>query len=151
MGYIEELRRKIGHFPIILAGSAVLILNERDELLMLLRTDNGCWGIPGGGMEPGERLEVTAARETLEEAGLRIHDLVLFGVFSGPELFYQYPNGDQTYNVVAVYVTRRVSGEVMVHPAEHTDWKYFSLDHLPENISPPIRPILAKFCLEYKG
>ncbi len=151
MGYIEELRQMVGHFPIILAGAAVLMLNEHGELLMLLRSDNGCWGIPGGAMEPGERLEDTAVRETLEEAGLRIHDLALLDVFSGPELNYQYPNGDQTYNVVAVYVTRRFSGEITVHPAEHTDWKYFPLDHLPENISPPIRPVLAKFMAANKG
>src|SRR5512142_640538 len=107
MDYVRELRQMIGHFPIILTGAAVLILNEREELLMLLRTDNGCWGVPGGIMELGEHLEETAARETLEEAGLRVHDLALFGVFSGPELTYQYPNGDMTYNVIVVYFTRR--------------------------------------------
>ncbi len=150
MDYIRELRRMVGHFPIILTGAAVLILNERDELLMLLRTDNGCWGVPGGAMEPGERLEETAARETLEEAGLHIHGPALFGVFSGPELFYQYPNGDMAYNVVAVYLTRQASGDIAIHPDEHTGWKYFSLDHLPENISPPIRPILVKFLAGYR-
>ncbi len=150
MGYIEKLRQMIGHFPIILAGAAVIVLNERNELLMLLRTDNSCWGIPGGGMELEENLEETAARETLEEAGLRIFDLALFGVFSGPELFYRYPNGDETHNVVAVYLTNRVSGEIKINPAEHTDWKYFPLDRLPENISPPIRPILAKLVAAYR-
>ncbi len=150
MGYIEKLRQMVGHFPIILAGAAVLVLNEHGELLMLLRTDNGCWGIPGGGMELGENLEETAARETLEEAGLRIFDPALFGIFSGPELFYRYPNGDETFNVVAVYLTNRVSGEIKINPSEHTDWKYFPLDQLPENISPPIRPILAKLVAAYQ-
>ncbi len=158
MDYIRQLRQMIGHFPIVLVGAAVLILNERDELLMLLRTDNGCWGVPGGAMEPGERLEETAARETREEAGLHIHDLALFGVFSGPELAYRYPNGDMTYNVTVAYVARhasgaasRGSGEIKVNPAEHTEWNYFPLDHLPENISPPIRPVLARFLAREHG
>ena len=145
MDYIHAMRQKIGHSPLILAGAAVLILNERDELLMLLRTDNGCWGVPGGSMELGERMEDTAARETFEECGLRLHDLSLYDVFSGPELIYQYPNGDITYNVTAAYVTRRFSGEITLDPREHTQWAFFPLDALPANISPPIRVILAKF------
>ena len=54
--YIRQLRQKIGHDPLIIPGATVLIFNEQGELLMLLRTDNGCWGVPGGAMEPGERL-----------------------------------------------------------------------------------------------
>jgi ADP-ribose pyrophosphatase YjhB (NUDIX family) len=72
MGYIEDLRKKIGHSPIIMVGAAALIFNEQNELLLLHRTDNGCWGIPGGALEPGESLEDTARRETREESGLNI-------------------------------------------------------------------------------
>ncbi len=145
MGYILSMRQKIGHAPLILAGAAVLILNERGELLMLLRTDNGCWGVPGGAMEPGERLEETAARETLEECGLRVQGLALLDVFSGPEMAYQYPNGDMTYNVTAAYLAQAASGEIVLNLAEHTRWGYFPLEHLPEAISPPIKTILEKF------
>ena len=66
MGYIEELRKLIGNYPIILVGAAALILDQQDRLLLLRRTDNGCWGIPGGAMEPGESLADTVKRETLK-------------------------------------------------------------------------------------
>jgi len=143
--YIRQIRNKIGHDPLILAGSAALIFNDRGDLLMLLRTDNGCWGIPGGAMEPGERLEETAARETLEETGLRVEKMKLFGIFSGPELAYVYPNEDVTYNVTAAYVARGVSGEIKLNIEEHLEWRYFSLQALPERISPPIRIILREY------
>jgi 8-oxo-dGTP pyrophosphatase MutT (NUDIX family) len=149
MDYISFLRKKIGHDPIILVGGAVLILNDRQELLMILRSDNGAWGVPGGMMEPGETVEETATRETLEETGLRVHTLTLFGVFSGPEFYYVYPSGDAVYNVSVVYLTDDVSGEIELDETEHTRWQYFSLDSLPENVSPPIRPVLKKFAEEY--
>jgi 8-oxo-dGTP pyrophosphatase MutT (NUDIX family) len=145
MSYIQELRQHVGNAPLIMVGAAVLILNNRDELLMLLRTDNGCWGIPGGAMEPGESLEETARRETLEETGLAIENLYLLDAFSGPELYYRYPDGNQVFNVTAVFIAPEVSGEILVGLDEHEQWKYYPLDHLPENISPPIKPILARF------
>ena len=143
--YIRQLRQKIGHDPLIIPGATVLIFNEQGELLMLLRTDNGCWGVPGGAMEPGERLEETAARETIEETGLHIDGLSLFDVFSGPELYYEYPNGDITYNVSVVYTTCQVSGEIRVNPEEHSEWRYFALQRLPEKVSPTIKAILKKY------
>jgi len=127
-----------------MVGAAVLVFNERNELLMMLRTDNNCWGIPGGAMEPGESLEETARRETLEETGLVVGHLTLLDVFSGPGLYYRYPDGNQVYNVTAVYLALEVSGEILLGQDEHSRWGYFGLDAVPENTSPPIRPVLSR-------
>jgi 8-oxo-dGTP pyrophosphatase MutT (NUDIX family) len=151
MGYIEELRERIGNRPVILVSAAVLILDARECLLLVRRSDNGSWGPPGGMMEPGETLEETARRETHEETGLVVGVMQMLGVFSGPELYYRYPNGDEVYNVTAAYVTGDVSGEIQVDPAEHTEMGYFELERLPEPVSPPIRPILAHFLQERAG
>lgn len=140
--YIREMRQKIGHAPLIVAGAAVLIFDKCGRLLMMRRTDIGSWGIPGGAMEPGERLAETAARETLEETGLLVSDLTLFDVFSGPELIFQYPNGDVTCNVSAVYSTHTARGQIVLNTDEHTEWRCFPLDQLPVDISPPIRCVL---------
>lgn len=145
MDYISEMRKKIGHSPLIIPGAAVLLLNDHEELLMLLRKDNEYWGIPGGAMEPGEQLEETAAREVFEETGMRINDLSLFDVFSGAELYYEYPNGDLVYNVSVVFIANHPNEEITVNPNEHSEWKFFPLKNLPGNISPPIKLILTKF------
>ncbi len=145
MGYIEELRQLIGHRPMIMVGATVLLLDEENRLLLMLRTDNGLWGVPGGAMEPGETLEDTARRETLEETGLDVQDLHLFGVYSGPRLYYRYPNGDEVYNVAIVYTARAAPGEPRLDPAEHSCWQYVAPDRLPEQVSPPIIPILNDF------
>ena len=145
MDYIREIRSRIGHFPVILTGATVLIINNNKELLMLLRSDNGCWGLPGGMLEPGERLEDTAIRETLEETGLLLSHITLFGVFSGPELYYQYPNGDEVYNVSAVYTSISMEPEVKLDLSEHSDWKYFPFDRLPKKISSPVKIIIERY------
>ena len=108
------------------------------------RSDNNCWGMPGGSLEPGEFVEDAAKRETLEEAGLEICDMSLFGVFSGPELYYKYPNGDEVYNVMIAYLSDNWRGDVKIND-EHTEWHWFEADQIPENISPPIKPVIEKF------
>jgi 8-oxo-dGTP pyrophosphatase MutT (NUDIX family) len=146
MSYIREIRKLIGNTPLIMAGAAALIFDEAGRLLLLRRTDNGCWGLPGGAMEPGESLEETARRETWEETGLEIGDITLFKVFSGPELYYCYPDGAQIYNVTAVYVPKTVTGGIQLDPAEHTEIGFFEVNKFPIPVSPPIEPILE--CLK---
>src|SRR5664280_453363 len=98
MNYIQSLRQYIGHRPILMVGAAILIVNNENRLLLLERSDSSCWGPPGGAVELGEEVEAAARRETLEETGLEIGGMELFGVFSGPQLYYRYPNGDEVYN-----------------------------------------------------
>ena len=144
MDYILQLRQYIGHRPILMVGAAILVLDEQNRLLMVKRSDNGCWGLPGGSTEPGEAVEEAARRETWEETKLKIGEMSLFGVFSGPELYYKYPNGDEVYNVTIMYLSRDCHGEVELND-EHTEWRWFPADEIPEDISPPLKPVLEQF------
>ena len=146
MGYVDELREIVGNRALILAGATVLILDGDDQLLMLRRTDNGCWGVPGGVMELGESIEDTAKRETKEEIGIEIRDLELFGVYSGPELHYLYPDGAEVYNLSVVYLIRGFDGEIKLNRDEHSEYRFFDIRALPTEISPPIKPILSDLC-----
>jgi len=144
MDYILQLREYIGHRPILMVGAAILVLDEQNRLLMMKRSDSGYWGLPGGATEPGEVVEDAAKRETFEEVNLEVGVMSLFSVFSGPELYYKYPNGDEVYNVTVVYVSRQWSGEVKLN-GEHTEWGWFETDKIPDDVSPPIRPVIEKF------
>jgi 8-oxo-dGTP pyrophosphatase MutT (NUDIX family) len=138
------LRRHVGHAPLIMAAGTIFALDERGRILMMLRTDNGCWGVPGGAVEPGESVEDAARRETREETGLEVGEMALFDVFSGPDMYYVYPNGDQVHNVSVVYLTRDLRGEIRLDLSEHSRYDWFPLDALPENISPPLRIALNR-------
>jgi len=67
MDYLASLRRFVGHAPLLMVGAAVLILDDHDRLLLLKRSDSGCWGPPGGAVELGEAVEDAARREVSEE------------------------------------------------------------------------------------
>ena len=148
MVYILELRQYIGHRPVLMVGAGVFVLDEENRLLLMKRRDNECWGFPGGSTEPGEVVEDAARRETLEEANIRIGEMSLFGVFSGPELYYKYPNGDEVYNVTIMYLSHDWQGDIQISD-EHTEWRWFAVDEIPENISPPIIPIIEQFKQSY--
>ncbi len=104
MGYIEDMRNLVGNHPLILIGSHAIILNEKDEVLLQLRTDFNRWGIIGGALEYNETLEDALKREVYEETGLIIKNPELFRTYSGPDYFQIYPNGDQVHGVLVVYI-----------------------------------------------
>lgn len=131
MSYLQNLCASIGHQPIIAIGATVIVSDEHDAVLMQLRSDTHTWGLPGGAMEIGETLEETARRELREETGLEAERMQLLGVFSGPEFFFEYPNGDQLHSVVILYKASGVSGEMKMTDGESLDLAYFPLDQLP--------------------
>lgn len=132
MSYLAELRKYVGQRPIINIGATIIVTNNKNELLLNLRSDTGTWGIIGGGLELGESLEETAARELWEEAGLKAERFELLDVLSGSELFFRYPNGDETYTVIVLYKAVGVSGVPRINDDESSRLEYFSVNALPE-------------------
>jgi nucleoside triphosphatase len=84
----------------------------------------GRWGLPGGGIEPGETLESALRREIREEVGLEIAQIEpLFfkdGVF--PKL---YPDGrrEEIYMIFLVFACQSLGQEVRLNEElEAYDW-----------------------------
>lgn len=141
--YIKSMRKIVGHMPILQCGASVIVENEKGEILLELRKDNNCWAYPGGAVELDEVVEDAAKRELYEETGIIAENLELFGVFSGKDLHYIYPNGDEVSNIDIVYICRAsFTGELKMQKDEVLDLKFFPVTALPENISPPVvRPL----------
>lgn len=133
MEYYKQLRKYVGHQPLILPGSNVIILNDKGQILLQER-EPGIYGLPGGLMELGESFEETARREVLEETGLHIESLQLCQVYSGPDYYVENPNGDTFYSVSAVYKTSEYSGEILADEIESISLQFFSATQLPDGI-----------------
>lgn len=144
--YILDLRKLVGQRPLIQCGASVII-TKNDKILMQLRKDNEKWGLPGGSVELGETVEETAIREVKEETGLIISrkDLKLLGVFSGDSQHYIYPNGDEVYNVVTVFITHKCSGELCIDNDESWSLRFFDIDKIPSQINPPDIEVIQKY------
>ena len=143
--YILDLRKIVGHRPLLQVGAGIIVVDAQGRILLQLRSDNHSWSYAGGSIELDENVEDTARRELFEETGLIAEKLELFGVFSGKELHYVYPNGDEVSNVDIVYVCRQYSGTLKCQEGEVDALEFFPIDQIPENLSPPIRPTLHKW------
>ena len=136
MGYIMNLRNYVGHTPLIMTCAGVLFINEKGQVLLQKRADNGYWSYPGGSMELGETFEDCAKREALEETGLTCLKLTYFTHQSGERMHYIYPNGDEIYSAEIIFICDSYSGEAKIQAEEVVEQRFFDLDKLPEHILP---------------
>lgn len=132
MSYIMDLRKHIGHDPIIGIGATTMVFNDKKEILLNLRSDTNTWGIPGSSMELYEDIKETAIRELREEAGITAENLELVDVLSGKDYYFEYPNGDKMCTVIILFKVLNYSGEIKVSDNESKELRFFSLNSLPQ-------------------
>lgn len=147
--YIKTIRKQIGHDPLLSIGAGVVIENEKGEILLEKRKDNGLYCLPGGGLDLGEKVKDTAKREVYEETGIVLDDLRLFYILSGEEMKLLYPNGDLTYYVDFEFAAKIDSTKQSVkpHDNESSEIVFVSKDQLPEDhlLLRGVRKILDKY------
>ncbi|MDO5330460.1 MAG: NUDIX domain-containing protein [Bacillota bacterium] len=145
--YIKYLRSMVGKSEILSIGLQVLVINERNQILLEKRTDNGLWCAPGGSLDIGETVIEGAKREVYEETGIVLEDLTLLAINSGPKMLIVYPNGDRTFYVDLTFYSRVTGIEPKVSDSESSVIKFFSEDELPpeEEMLRGQMPMIRKF------
>lgn len=121
----------IGRTGRIRVGCSAVIFDGDQRILLTRRADNGLWCLPSGGMEPGEDVETTCKRETLEETGLAISIVRLIGIYSTPHELIVYPDGNQI-QLVALCFEAVVTGGRLQLSDETTQFGYFSLQEMSD-------------------
>ena len=140
--YYKELRKRTGHMPLVLPHSVVLLFNDKNEILLEERSDDGYFDFPGGGIDLKESGEDAARRELLEETGLIADELELFKVYTGEITHYVYFNGDEIYGVDLVYICKKYHGKLAPQQEEVYKLEFYSLDKMPEKMSPRNKQII---------
>jgi ADP-ribose pyrophosphatase YjhB (NUDIX family) len=115
---------------IITLGAQGIIVDEASRVLLIRHGYRPGWHFPGGGVEHGETVEDTLAREVLEETGTIITaPPQLIGIYSHFDIF----PGDH----IVLFLVRHWRRDVIPKPnAEITESGFFTLDALPEKLSP---------------
>jgi ADP-ribose pyrophosphatase YjhB (NUDIX family) len=129
-GLVQEWMGQIGHgvagyvTPKVAVGAVVG--NERGELLLVQRSDNGVWLYPTGWADVGYSASEVAVKEVFEETGMEVEPVRLIAVLDGLRLgFTSVP----LYSLV--FHCRVVGGELRRHPLECKDVGWFAEDALP--------------------
>lgn len=126
----------------IRVAAGVVVEGPDGKILLVHRTDDGCWALPGGGLEPGETWSDAATRECLEETGWEIELGDLLGIYSEPGTqVHRYPGGAMVQLCGAIFMARAIR-PVGTPDGEVAEVAFFSLDNLPEPLFPSDRPVL---------
>lgn len=88
----------------------VMIENQSGDLLMIKRSDNGNWAIPGGAIDLGESLTEAAVRETREETGIDCYITGIVGIYTDPKHIIFYTSNGEARQEFSVVLTARVTG-----------------------------------------
>ncbi|MFG1885992.1 NUDIX hydrolase [Micromonospora sp. NPDC049102] len=88
------------------------VRNQRGELLMIQRTDNNLWALPGGGHDIGESISDTVVREVREETGIEVEVIGLVGIYSNPHHVMAYDDGEVRQQFSICFTARPVGGEL---------------------------------------
>lgn len=148
--YMRMLRKLVGSSALMQCAASMIVYNEKNEVLLQKRSDNNLWCYHGGAIELGENSEETAKRELYEETGLTALNCELFGVYSGENQHYFYPNNDEVYIIDIVYICNSFEGKKAIDHNEVKELKWFSVNEIPENLMPPIVEPLHDFISHFK-
>ncbi len=108
-------------------GARALVVRD-DQVLFVKHTYQKGWCTIGGMVDKGETTLQAISRELFEEVGLTpLEKPELFGVY--------HSNREKRDDYVAFYIVKKFDMKEVYSP-EIADKQWFSLSHLPEEITP---------------
>lgn len=126
----------------IRAGAGVILSDGAGRILLMRRSGEGTWGIPGGGVEPGESWSEAALRECREETGWLARIEGLLGIYSDPATqVHRYPSGVVEQLAGVVFLASAIE-HVGAPDAEAIDLRWVNADSLPTPLFRPDVPVL---------
>jgi 8-oxo-dGTP pyrophosphatase MutT (NUDIX family) len=101
-----------------------IVRNRAGDVLLIRRTDNDNWSLPGGAMDLGESLGEAAIRETLEETGIQVRLTGVSGIYTNPNHVLEYTsNGEVRQEFSVVFTAEPLSGEpTPSSESSHVEW-----------------------------
>ncbi|MEZ0064973.1 ADP-ribose pyrophosphatase YjhB (NUDIX family) [Streptacidiphilus sp. MAP12-20] len=90
----------------------VVVADDLGRILLIRRTDNGNWAVPGGAIDLGESATQAAVRETDEETGIRCEITGLVGIYTDPRHLIHYTSNDEVRQEFSIVLTARPTAGV---------------------------------------
>src|SRR3954447_26369483 len=123
----------------IVPSVTAIVRNDAGDLLLVHKTDNNLWALPGGGVDPGESVSDAVVREVKEETGLDVEVTELSGVYTNPRHVITYDDGEVRQQFSLCFRTRLVGGQLATSD-ETSEVAFVPLEQLDRyDINPSMR------------
>lgn len=110
----------------------VVVADNAGRILLIRRTDNGNWAVPGGAIDLGESMSDAAVRETHEETGIDCEITGLVGIFTDPRHVIHYISNDEVRQEFSIVLTGRAVGGQPTPSSETSEVRWVESKRLPE-------------------
>jgi len=94
----------------VVPSVTAIVVNDADELLLIHKSDNDLWALPGGGHDIGESIADTVVREVEEETGIDVQVTGVVGFFTDPRHVMAYDDGEVRQQFSICFTTRLLGG-----------------------------------------
>ena len=92
--------------------SVVAVVEDAERRVLLIhKTDNNLWALPGGGHEIGETIAETVVREVKEETGYDVEVEAITGTYTDPGHVMAYDDGEVRQQFSIAFRARLLGGE----------------------------------------
>jgi ADP-ribose pyrophosphatase YjhB (NUDIX family) len=94
----------------IVPSANVAVTNDAGEVLLIRRSDNDNWALPGGAVDFGESLAEAGVRETLEESGIECQITGVSGIYTDPRHVLLYTSNGEVRQEFSIVLTAHATG-----------------------------------------
>jgi ADP-ribose pyrophosphatase YjhB (NUDIX family) len=108
----------------------VAVTNQAGEILLIRRSDNGNWALPGGAVELGESLSQAAVRETREETGIDCEVTGLSGIYTDPAHVTLYTSNLEVRQEFSIVLTARATSGQPTPSSETTEVRWVAREDI---------------------
>jgi ADP-ribose pyrophosphatase YjhB (NUDIX family) len=110
----------------------VVVTNVDGDVLLIRRSDNQNWAVPGGAIDLGESMVQAAVRETLEETGVDCEITGLVGIYTDPKHVILYTSNGEVRQEFSILLTGRATGGAPATSSESSEVRWVAQGSLGE-------------------
>jgi ADP-ribose pyrophosphatase YjhB (NUDIX family) len=108
----------------------VVVANDAGDVLLIRRSDNGNWAVPGGAIDLGESMTQAAVRETQEETGIECRITGIVGIYTNPKHVILYTSNGEARQEFSILLAAVPVGGELATSSESSEVRWVPRDEL---------------------
>ena len=107
----------------VVPSVVAVVVDDAGRILLIHKTDNDLWALPGGGHDIGESIGQTVVREVREETGYEVEVIGIIGTYTNPNHVMAYDDGEVRQQFSIAFSAKLVGGEARTsEESTEVDW-----------------------------